>query len=138
MNGSRPNRLRETRTPRGGQRTVTRWALLCALLLAFVWQGAVVQTHNHFDRGVALEAAGLAPAGAGKATDRQAPADSPANCPICREVANIGAVLLPAPVALAAPAPVAFRAAPVRLPILSFFAPPRTTRSRAPPQRLQA
>lgn len=138
MNGSRPNRLRETRPRRGGDRTATRWALLCALLFAFVWQGAVVQTHNHFDRGVALEAAKPGASGADKATDRQAPADSPASCPICREVANIGAVLLPAPVTFAAPAPVAFRAAPVRLPNLSFFEPPRTTRSRAPPAPLQA
>ncbi len=32
--------------------------LLCVLLFrVFVWQGAVVQTHNHFDRGVVLGAA---------------------------------------------------------------------------------
>ncbi|WP_171015339.1 MULTISPECIES: DUF2946 family protein [unclassified Sphingomonas] len=111
--------------------------LLCVLLLAFVWQGAVVQTHNHFDRGVVLGAADSGWTGIGKAADRQAPADSPANCPICREVANVAAVLLPASVSLAAPAPVAFHTAPAHLPILSFFKPPRTARSRAPPLPLQ-
>ena len=66
------------------------------------------------------------------------PADSPANCPICRELAQSGAYLASAPVAFDLPAP--FHGWQVAS-IVSWHhiaQPPLGWRSRAPPLQLQA
>ena len=129
------------RTPRAsmpGRRLGTGWlAFLFATLVAFTAQSVVAGTHRH------VEWDSMVSATAGDATVKASPGlggpiDSPADCPICRELAHSGSYLLPAAVAVEAPMP---RddwqvAAIVSWPHLSQ--PPLGWRSRAPPLHLQA
>jgi len=112
-------------------------AVLFAALLAFSWQSFVVQTHIHFEpypaSGVAIGHSAVADPGPARG-----PADTPANCPICHEIAHGGVYLLPTLAAFEAPAP-----APVWQPVttqLAHLASKRSHawRSRAPPALLQA
>jgi hypothetical protein len=93
-----------SRPPRTGRRLGAGWiAVLLAMLVVFSWQSFVAQTHNHFDRTPIATAAGTTGAVAASSSDRNSPYDSPANCPICREIAQSGAYLPPAPIVLPAP-----------------------------------
>jgi len=118
-----------------GRRLGAGWlALLFATLFAFTSQSIVLGTHQHNDGVVASAADTAVKASSGKG----APADSPANCPICRELAHSGAYLASAPVAFALPA--SFDAWQVAT-IVSWpriAQPPLGWRSRAPPLQLQA
>jgi hypothetical protein len=73
------------------------------MLVVFSWQSFVAQTHNHFDRARISTAAGTTGAVAASSSGRNSPFDSPANCPICREIAQSAAYLPPAPIVLPAP-----------------------------------
>ncbi len=108
--------------------------MVAALVLALSWQSFVTQTHRHSDPLAASIAAGSAQADSGaQKPGKPSPSDLPANCSICRQMANAGAALLPAPVAIAAPAYIAFH--PATAPPLGEAAVQRSHRwqSRAPP-----
>jgi hypothetical protein len=77
--------------------------VLLAMLVVFSWQSFVAQTHNHFASAPISTAAGQTGAVAATSSDRNSPFDSPANCPICREIAQSAAYLPPAPIVLPAP-----------------------------------
>lgn len=77
--------------------------MLLAVLLAFSWQSVVAQTHNHFDGTPFSAKASLRDTAASPTPGRNSPADSPANCPICREIAQSAAYLSPAPIVLPIP-----------------------------------
>lgn len=73
------------------------------MLVVFSWQSFVAETHNHFARARISATAGTVGAVAKPTSDRNSPFDSPANCPICREIAQSAAYLPPAPIILPAP-----------------------------------
>jgi len=112
--------------------------VLLAMLVVFSWQSFVAQTHNHFASAPISTAAGQTGAVAATSSDRNSPFDSPANCPICREIAQSAAYLPPAPIVLPAP-----QAMPVWLITGLAFGLSLERRllgwhSRAPPTHLQA
>jgi hypothetical protein len=117
-----------------------RWAfVLFAALLAFTWQSFVTQTHRH--PGLGGYSASLARTLDGTSKlgkDGRSSSDSPANCPICQEIAHAGDYLLPTAVAFGAPEPAMSWFVVVR----SLTASPRQRshawQSRAPPHPLQA
>jgi hypothetical protein len=114
-----------------------RWhALLLVLLLSLSWQTVVLGTHRHLPAGTSwtLAASGKT----ADTSDKQAPADQPAGCAICAELANSGAYLVPTAATLAAPALEPFHFAPSRLTALALPAQKRGWQSRAPPLRSQA
>jgi hypothetical protein len=93
-----------SRSPRPGRRLGAGWAaVLLAMLVVFSWQSFVAQIHNHFDRTPISVTAGTASTVTATSSGRNSPFDSPANCPICREIAQSAAYLPPAPIVLAAP-----------------------------------
>lgn len=119
----------------GSVRRAAWFATMVAILLTFTWQSFVTQTHRHYD----LLAAATATAGLSVQTPgKSSPADLPASCPICSELAHAGQVILPAPLTIAAPAE-----APVLLVTTAPLALSRAERShawqsRAPPVSHQA
>jgi hypothetical protein len=118
-----------TRLGRGAQRL---WlALVGALLLSLSWQSVVLQTHRHFAPFAGTATTRVA------SPDNQSPADLPSNCPICRELAHAGPVVLPAPVAIDAPAPLVFWFAVSVLLGLALVRRSHAWQSRAPPALLQ-
>jgi hypothetical protein len=104
--------------------------LCCALLLALLWQSVLTQAHHHRS----LAPAGQAELVARDKVGRGDPApDTPLNCPICLEAANVGPAMLPTPVDLATPVPIAaFAAQAQHLPI-QLASQSHVWRSRAPP-----
>ena len=112
-------------------------ALFLALLLSFCWQSLVVQMHQHLDP-VRLAGLALTASEEVQAPGKQVPADLPANCPLCREMATAGAYLLPTPIALAAPEATSFHFTPTSLDALTLLPPARGWQSRAPPLPFQA
>lgn len=111
-------------------------SLLLALLMlaAFLGQSIVTQSHIHF-AGSAAPAVAVAE-GSFKAPplSKRGPADSPADCPVCRELAAAGHYLLPDLVTLpGAVLPLVWVFVP---PLLGIACPQRSHRwqSRAPPQ----
>lgn len=93
-----------SRPLRSGRRLGAGWvAVLLAMLVAFSWQSFVAETHNHFARAQISTTAATASTVAKSTSDPNAPFDSPANCPICREIAQSAAYLPPAPIVLPAP-----------------------------------
>jgi len=93
-----------SRPPHQGRRLGAGWiAVLLAMLVVFSWQSFVAQTHNHFASAPISTAAVRTGATAATSSDRNSPFDSPANCPICREIAQSAAYLPPAPIVLPAP-----------------------------------
>ncbi|MEZ0242528.1 MAG: DUF2946 family protein [Sphingomonas sp.] len=113
--------------------------LLAFLLFAVSWQSFLTQTHHHFDSGrVASTAAANVADADPQRSGQQSPSDLPSNCAICREIAQSGHFLLPAPVAIAAPEPVTFWVAGVTPPALAPAQHSHAWRSRAPPYQLQA
>jgi len=118
----------------GSLRRATWFATMVAILLAFSWQSFVAQTHRHYESLSATTAAKVSVQSPGKSS----PADLPASCPICSELAHAGQIILPAPVTIAAPAQ-----SPVWLATTAPLALSRSERShawqsRAPPVQLQA
>ena len=79
-----------------------RGFILVAALLAFLWQSFVVQTHiySHF-----VQVSASAANETHNAHDANNPAtpQRPANCPMCQELAQAGAYLLPAAILFSAP-----------------------------------
>lgn len=122
-----------------GRRLGAGWAaVLLAVLLAFSWQSVVAQTHNHFDRLSTATPAGPAGITARVSPARNSPFDSPANCPICREIAHSVAYLPPAPIVLpAAPEMLLWLAIGLATGLI-LQQRPLGWRSRAPPTQLQA
>lgn len=117
-------------------RLAARWhALLLVLLLSLSWQTVVLGTHRHLPAATSWILA--ADGKRADAPDRQVPADQPAGCAICAELATAGAYLIPTAATLAAPAREAFHFAPSRLTALALPAPKRGWQSRAPPIRIQ-
>jgi len=93
-----------SRPPHSGRRLGAGWvAVLLAMLLVFSWQSFVAQTHNHFASAQISTNASTVGAAEASTSDRNSPFDSPANCPICREIAQSAAYLPPAPIVLPAP-----------------------------------
>lgn len=122
-----------------GRRLGAGWvAVLLAMLVAFSWQSFVAQTHNHFASAPISTAAGGANVAAATSSDRNSPYDSPANCPICREIAQSAAYLPPAPIVLPAPqAILAWLAAGLAFGLI-LERRSLGWHSRAPPTQLQA
>lgn len=93
---ARPNRIRSR----------NRRAPLAALLLmvlALSWQGLVTQTHRHLP-AVAPPVSVADSQASGTSTVRSgAPAQSSANCPICRDLTLNAQYLPPTPLSFAAP-----------------------------------
>ena len=114
-------------------------AILAAVLIAFLWQSIVTQTHRHFEPSAVSSASAAKVIGAGPGrTGRQSPSDLPSNCPVCREIATSGNIVLPALIEFEAQALVSFW-----LVVTSPLSPARAKRShawqsRAPPHQLQA
>src|SRR5438034_493750 len=79
----------------GMRRIVLAWALLFALF----WQSFVAQTHRHYD-SARQDTAAWSLVHAESDSKQQIPADSPADCPICREIASAGPVLLSQPITI--------------------------------------
>jgi hypothetical protein len=93
-----------SRPPHSGRRLSAGWvAVLLAMLVVFSWQSFVAETHNHFARASVSTTAGAAGQVTTTPSDQNSPFDSPANCPICREIAQSAAYLPPAPIVLPAP-----------------------------------
>jgi hypothetical protein len=127
------------RPPRSGRRLGAGWvAVLLAMLMAFSWQSFVAQTHNHFAAPPISTPDGTVGVGSASTSDRNSPFDSPANCPICREIAQSAAYLPPAPIML--PAPQAMLVWLVAGLAFGLILERRSLgwRSRAPPTPLQA
>jgi hypothetical protein len=117
-----------------GASEAKRLILLCALLLALLWQGVITQAHQH--RSVGIDVAQIQSTIANDRRDNSAP-DSPRNCPIC-EAASAGPALLPTPVIVAAPAALPFFAAALRPRQFLRSSRSHLWQSRAPPHQHQA
>ena len=117
-----------------------RWlALVAAVLVAFLSQSFVTQTHRHWDPAATSAVTAAQSGGAAQQSPgRQSPADLPDNCPICRALAHAGPVLLPMAVAIDVPSPVSFWRAAASNPGLSLAGRSHAWQSRAPPSQLQA
>ncbi len=122
-----------------GRRLGAAWAaVLLAVLLAFSWQSVVAQTHNHFDRLSTSALAAPVGVAATASPGRNSPFDSPANCPICREIAHSVAYLPPAPIVLPmAPDMLLWLAIGLATGLI-LQRRPLGWHSRAPPTQLQA
>ena len=80
-----------------------RWLVLTvAVMLMLVWPGIFVQTHVHFLVGAANQSGAGANVRVGLTKDRS-PADDPATCPLCRELAQASHFLSPGTPGLSAP-----------------------------------
>jgi hypothetical protein len=120
-----------------GMTTPARWLILLAALLSFSWQSVVAATHWH-NPSESARTVIVKQDGHGQPAQRGAPSDSPASCPICRELAHASHYLPPAPIVFDAPGPAI---SPVVSASSNLSALPRRWqgwRSRAPPLLLQA
>ncbi|MBX3593310.1 hypothetical protein [Sphingomonas sp.] len=79
--------------------------LLSLLLLCVGWQGFLTGTHHHFDNAPAVTAALTGQTVAARTTDPhdRLPQNTPADCPICREIGHAGLALGPPPLSIVAP-----------------------------------
>jgi hypothetical protein len=128
-----------SRPPSSGRRLGGAWvALLLATLLAFCWQSFVAETHNHLDRTLGSTTGVAARAVVAPSSGRNTPSDSPANCPICREIAQSAAYLPPAPIIVPAPQPLIVWLVVALSFGLTLVRRPLGWRSRAPPRQLHA
>src|SRR5271165_3680980 len=101
MAKAKASRLRNSATLAGW-----RQALIFVVLVAFAFQGYVIQTHIHFTPEAAALLDADAGAHASKGTyhhDKFPPADDPANCPICQEILHSGQFVTPSTAALLPP-----------------------------------
>ena len=110
--------------------------LLVALILSLSGQSVLTQTHWHSPASLSGD---LVLADGGQArVGKNAPADVPANCVICREIAHSGHVLVPPPILLDGPAPVAFLADVGHPDAIAPAVLSHRWQSRAPPRSHQA
>jgi hypothetical protein len=138
VHGKRATVRRMPRHDLPGMRTRSRWFVLLAALLAFSWQSIVVETHFHSPSESASAGVIVKQGAHGQPAQRRAPSDSPAGCPICRELAHAHNYLPPAPTVFEAPRP---GVSPVLSASSNELALPQRWhgwRSRAPPFILQA
>jgi hypothetical protein len=134
----RTRHSRDRRRHVSGANLRLRWIVLLAALLAFSWQSVVAETHRHVP-GEAISGPLTARQGQqAQSADSRTPADAPATCPICRELAHANHYLPPTPFAFSAPrAPVELR--PATVPVAwAVHRSAHDWRSRAPPLPLQA
>ncbi|WP_029935514.1 DUF2946 family protein [Sphingomonas sp. UNC305MFCol5.2] len=117
-------------------RPAKQFAVLFALLLALLWQSVLTQAHQH--RSVGLGTSQSERSIANKSGRNDSAPDSPANCPICLETANLGPALLPTPATIAPPAAPAFFIAAFRPRQFQRSSRSHVWQSRAPPHQLQA
>jgi hypothetical protein len=110
-----------------------RWFVLLAALLAFSWQGIVAETHRHLQGDPARGAVVAKRDGGSKPGQPRPPADSPANCPICRELAHAAFYLPPAPIVFDTPLFAVALLASVAALFLTLRRRSHGWRSRAPP-----
>jgi hypothetical protein len=132
--GGKPNK-RGAPMRRGGRGWL---ATLAAVLIAFSFQSLVTQTHQHFDFSAAFASTPAKADAAGQPAGKRSPSELPANCPICREIAQAGHAVLTAPVEFKAPAPAVAWFAATKPLGGTISRPSHAWRSRAPPQKLQA
>lgn len=115
------------------------WAtILLATLLAFSWQSFVTQTHVHFDTDAHMAAFSGQASSAARSDKGKGSSDTPANCPICEEIAHDGLYLLPTLAVLEAPEPAPVWQAVATPIVRAVRKPSHAWRSRAPPNPLQA
>lgn len=102
MSGGLP--FHDYASARNTRQAVAGWrmALFAVLLVGFLWQGIVLQTHMH---PYAAQAKGWASEGTvgQPANDRHSPT-SPHDCPICQQIATAGTYVPASPAVLAGPA----------------------------------
>ena len=109
-------------------------AVLLVTLLAFAWQGFVTQTHEHYQPqahpGVVVATGGV--------SHLRTPADSSDTCPICREMAQAGHYISPAPLVLFDREKFSHwvTATPALVLVVRLLS--HSWQSRAPPAQLQA
>jgi len=110
------------------------WArvLVFFLLLCFVVQGSVVQSHVHLVEQASPLAAAPGPSHIAAAPSGKG--DSPADCPLCQEAAMAGAYLLPPVVVLPPPPVLVPWIAAATLAAFGLPAQPLGWLSRAPPE----
>jgi hypothetical protein len=138
VDGKRAVARRARRQDLPGMRTRARWLVLLAALLSFSWQSIVAETHVHSPAEFASSSFIAKQSAHGAPAQRRTPSDSPASCPICRELAHAHHYLPPAPIVFSAPGPAI---SPVLSAASIASALPRRWhgwRSRAPPLLLQA
>jgi len=107
---------------------------LLLVLAAFLGQSIVTQSHVHFaDESVQVAAAATSH-GQSATTSKHRRGESPADCPLCRELALSGHYLMPAPVVL--PELLALTVGLFLLPVmaLAWRGRSHSWRSRAPPR----
>ena len=142
----RSDSQRPSGRPQVGRRQVAlpgilraRWtAILLAALLAFSWQSFVTQTHVHFGADAHMAAVSGETSSAARHDTGKGSPDTPANCPICEEIAHNGLYLLPILAVLEAPEPAPVWQAVTALRARAVRKPSHVWRSRAPPISLQA
>ena len=112
-----------------GGHVALRMAVILTAIAALLWQSFIVQTHIHYPAVAVHAATGV--------SHRAHPAEAPADCPICREMAQAAAYLTPTSPPLAEPARAHFLLAelPITASVFVAFAP--AWRSRAPPPALR-
>lgn len=115
-----------------------RWLVLLAALLCFSWQSVIAETHFHNPSESAPHAAAVKQAAAGQAGKQRTPTDSPASCPICRELAHAHHYLPPAPLQFDASAPALGPVLTAASSLPALAARWQGWRSRAPPLLRQA
>jgi hypothetical protein len=109
------------------------------MLLLVGWQSFITQTHQHFASGAfAVGTTADARSPDSLQSHDGSPANVPAACLICREIAHAGTYLLPAPLTLEAPPLATFWVAVAILLGLTLAQSSHAWQSRAPPHRLQA
>ena len=106
-----------------------RLVVIYAAMLAFAFQGYVLQTHIHFAPATAIADT----QGASGHHDKFPANDDPANCPICQEILHSGHFVTPAAAALLLPTLAVSTIALVDQPLPVVAAPSHSWRGRAPP-----
>ncbi len=106
-------------------------------LILFAFQNYVTQTHIHLlwqgAPGVQVQAMG-AQAQQSPAPSKKAPADDPANCPICQDVLLAGHFTAPAVIPVLPPALIVAALQPVQLATIAIATASHSWHGRAPPQ----
>lgn len=110
-----------------------RWFVLLAALFALSWQGIVASAHYHPGIVPTVQATVADGAVTAHPAQPRAPADTPANCPVCGELAHLSIYLPPAPIVFAAPAALAMSAVAAPALFLPLHQRSHAWRSRAPP-----
>ena len=107
------------------------------MLLAFAWQSFLTQTHVHPAASAPWESSAAHDARSAGASRHERPAGSPADCPICHDLAQAGHYISPAPIALDPFVEVVVGVVATVLIQGISRARPQQRRSRDPPEPLQ-